>query len=255
MSCLELSFYQVQDDPEEYFLKSYVLTKRNISRGIYISIGNPQDRLPFASAVMSIVQPVSETPPARAVERIREIIVGRQLERIEQRLERLEVNGGAVHEAHAASEPRLSVVEARMEAMEQMVHRMGELIRMEEIRRAEMQGEVRRMALHIQQLADARDPHPAGVAVQQMEERIGSWLGQWQLAMQTHLESRDVRLIGQFRGEMTSLWDHIQAEIMRSRAVAHPHADMEERFRRIAEAARALAACAEGPGRNEGQMP
>jgi hypothetical protein len=142
-----------------------------------------------------------------------------------------------------------------MEAMEQMIQRMGEQIRMEEVRRAEMQMEVRRMELHVQQLADARSPHSAGPVVQQMEERIGAWLGHWQLAMQTHLESRDAWLMGQFRGELSRLWEQVQAEIVRSREGAYHHAEVEERFRRIAEAARALAACAAGPGMAEAQMP
>jgi hypothetical protein len=253
MSCSELIYCQVQDDPDEYFLKSYVLTKRNISWGIYISPGNHQHPAPFAFVVMSTVHPASESPPARAVERMREIIVGRQLERIEQRLERLEANGGAAHQGDVASEPRLAVVEARLEAMEQMIQRMGEQIRMEEMRRAEIWTEVLRMALHVQQLADARSPHPAGAAVQQMEERMGAWLGQWQLAMQAHLESRDVRLMGQFRSELSSLWAHVQLEMARARAGANGHSEVEERFRQIAEAARVLAACAAGPGMSEAQ--
>lgn len=202
---------------------------------------------------MSTVQPLPENPPARAVERIREIIVGRQLERIEQRLERLEVSGGAGNEAPSPSDPRVGLVETRIEAMEQMIQRMGEQIRMEEMRRAEMQVEVRRMALLIQQLADAGSMHPAGGAVQQMEGRIGAWLGQWQLAMQAHLETRETRLADHFRGELSSLWEHVQVEMSRLRSGTHHHAEVEERFRRIADAARVLAACAAGHDNAESQ--
>jgi hypothetical protein len=225
MSCPESDNRQVRDNPDEYFLKSYVLTKRNISRGIYISIGNHQDSIPFALPDMSTVQPLPENPPARAVERIREIIVGRQLERIEQRLERLEVSGGAGNEVPSPSDPRVGLVETRIEAMEQM----------------------------IQQLADAGSMHPAGGAVQQMEGRIGAWLGQWQLAMQAHLETRETRLADHFRGELSSLWEHVQVEMSRFRSGTHHHAEVEERFRRIADAARVLAACAAGHDNAESQ--
>lgn len=44
---------QEWDEPGKYFLKTYVLTKRNISRGVYNGVWNYQDLSDSAVAVMN----------------------------------------------------------------------------------------------------------------------------------------------------------------------------------------------------------
>ncbi|MBJ7257602.1 MAG: hypothetical protein JHC69_12435, partial [Akkermansiaceae bacterium] len=70
--------------------------------------------------------PISPPPnPSQAVERLREIIVGRQFEQFEQRLRRLEIAGPSTGLNTATSEDfddRLSASEALMEARFESMH-------------------------------------------------------------------------------------------------------------------------------------
>ena len=67
-----------------------------------------------------------EAPPlnaSQAVERIREIIVGRHLERLEQRLARLEASDAPVV-SYPQLDERVLLAEARVEALQHSVSRL-----------------------------------------------------------------------------------------------------------------------------------
>ena len=81
-------------------------------------------------------------------------------------------------------------------------------------------------------------------AVQQLEQKIGSWLNHWQGALQNHLTDRETRLATQLREEVATLWEHTESQLTRLQSRAIDRDQLEERFKRIAEAARALADCA-----------
>lgn len=192
------------------------------------------------------MSPAPPTPlnPSQAVERIREIIVGRHLEKLEARVARLE-SRAAQDPASSSWEERLCTGEARLEALQQSVQRLNETTREEAEQRAQQQRvEIQRLAAQIQQVAAARAAESAQPAVERLEQKLGAWLANWQTSLQSHLNEREQRLAGQIRQEVASLWEHTESQITRLQSRALDRDQVEERFQRIAAAARALAECA-----------
>ena len=195
---------------------------------------------------------MSPTPsplnPSQTVERIREIIVGRHLERLEQRVARIESGGTAVPAVPARLEDRLFANEAQLEALKENVHRLVDTTREQtELRLTQHREETQRLAAQIQQIAALKSSEPAQPAIQQLERKIGSWLTDWQSSFQVHLNDRDQRLASQLRNEVAALWESTESQITRLESRAVDRDTIEERFNRIALAARALAECA-SPG-------
>jgi len=182
--------------------------------------------------------------PSLAVERIREIIVGRHLERLEQRVAHLEASG-LVGQFPPQWEDRLCTNEARLEALQQSVQRLSEKSKEEaETRTHQQREEIQQLAAQIQQVSAMKAVESTQPALQQLETKIGSWLTHWQGALQTHLNDREQRLAGQLRQEVATLWEDTEAQITRLQSRSVTRDAMEERFNRIAAAARALAECA-----------
>ncbi len=186
--------------------------------------------------------------PSQTVERIREIIVGRQFERLEQRvahLESMEPRGVT----QSPWEDRLCTSEARLEALQHSLQRLADFTREEvEIRSARQQAEIQRLSVQIQQVAAMKSAEEREhTAVRELEGRLGAWLTSWQGGLNSHLNERDNRLADQLRGEVASLWESTEAQITRLQSQQNRADDrqwIEERFARIALAARALAECA-----------
>ena len=186
----------------------------------------------------------SHLNPSQAVERIREIIVGRQLESLEQRMARLETGGTNGH-IPAQWEDRLCLGEARLEALQQSVHRLADSTREQtESRTLQQREEIQRLAAQIQQVAAMKAAETSEPAVRQLEQKIGSWLTHWQGAIQTHINEREQRVASQLRQEVATLWENTESQITRLQSRMVDRDSLEERFRRIAAAARALAECA-----------
>lgn len=186
--------------------------------------------------------------PSQTVERIREIIVGRQFERLEQRVAHLE-SMGPRGVAQSPWEDRLCTSEARLEALQHSLQRLADFTREEvEIRSARQQAEIQRLSAQIQQVAAVKSAEEREhTAVRELEGRIGAWLTSWQGGLNSHLNERDNRLADQLRGEVASLWESTEAQITRLQSQQNRADDrqwIEERFARIALAARALAECA-----------
>jgi hypothetical protein len=194
--------------------------------------------------------------PSQTVERIREIIVGRQLDRLDQRLTRLESAGiQAMPGIAVPSEERISTAEARVEAMQQSLHRHTDAVREEFERRAQQQrAEAQRLAAQIQQVAAMKSAQDGDAAANRLESRIGTWLGNWQGALQNHLNQREQQLASQLRGEMAALWENIETQVTRLQSRTVDHEMIEQRFAKVAAAARALAEAA-APLSNEHTPP
>lgn len=199
--------------------------------------------------------------PSQTVERIREIIVGRQierLERLEQRVIRLETGvppaaAVAAPASTARLEDRIFAHEAQLEAIKENVHRLADATREQtELRLSQHREETQRLAAQIQQVAALKAAESPAPAVQQLERKIGSWLTDWQSSFHTQLNDRDHRLASQLRSEVALLWENTESQITRLESRVADRASVEERFNRIALAARALAECASpttiGPG-------
>lgn len=192
---------------------------------------------------------MSPTPsplnPSQTVERIREIIVGRHLERLEQRVARIETAGIATPSASSRLEDRVFANEAQLEALKENVHRLVDTTREQtELRISQTREETQRLAAQIQQVAALKSSEPAAPAIHQLERKIGTWLSDWQNSFQVHLNDRDQRLASQLRSEVAALWESTESQITRLESRAVDRDSIEERFNRIALAARALAECA-----------
>lgn len=201
---------------------------------------------------------MSPTPsplnPSQTVERIREIIVGRHLERLEQRVARLETTGPpSAPAATAHLEDRLYSNEARLEALKENVQRVVDSHREQtELRFSQQREEAQRLAAQIQQVATLRSMEATPPAIHQLERKVGTWLSDWQSSFNHQLNDRDQRLANQLRSEVATLWESTESQITRLESRAVDRDSIEERFNRIALAARALAECASptavGPG-------
>jgi len=182
--------------------------------------------------------------PSVAVERIREIIVGRHLEKLETRVASLET-GFLPGKTAAPWEERLCNHEARLEALQEALQRLTTSSREDaEIRSEQQREEIQRLASQIHQVAALRAAEAAEPAVQQLEHKLGTWLNNWQGALQSHLTERENRITTQIREEVASLWASTESQLTRIQS-RHVDKDLiEARFQKIAEAARALAECA-----------
>jgi len=189
---------------------------------------------------------MSPTPPtlnpSQTVERIREIIVGRHLERLEGRVARLETQPVAATKPAPPGdifEDRLIITEARVEALQDHVQRI-EGLREETERIGTMhREEVQRLAMQISEIARAKAGQPEVHAVENLERKLGSWLTEWQKSLHLRLETRDRDMVDKVRIELAAMRAGIEKrfEELESRVPMN----VEDRFNRIAAAARALA--------------
>lgn len=189
---------------------------------------------------------------------MREIIVGRQLARVEQRLDRLET---FVQQPHISEDDvlcRVETVEAQFEAVRDHMQHQVDQMRLEfggEV--ANRRQEVHRLAEQIQLAAQARNEERAQAeSVAVLEQRVGQWLGQWQKSLESHLEQRENWLIQQLRAELQTMrqeQQRLMQEQQQFRQSLHgqtQHWDVQQqqhfssnqaKLAQIAEAARALA--------------
>lgn len=179
---------------------------------------------------------------SQAVERIREIIVGRHLERLEQRVARLEASDAPVV-SYPELDERVLLAEARVEALQHSVTRLTDNTRDELERRNYLQREeIQRLAQQIQQVAATRpataDPAPA---VQQLEQKLGIWLTAWKNSFQQHLDSRDQQISKHIQNELNVLKTSLDERFDDFEGRYPDSRQLELRFKRIADAARALA--------------
>lgn len=184
--------------------------------------------------------------PSQAVERIREIIVGRHLERLESRVIRLESGGDKDSHGHTSLDDRLHATEARLEALKENVHRIVETSREElESRILQQRSETQRLAAQIQHVASCNANEAAApVSTQPLEYRIGTWIATWQKSFQEQLHLRENQLASQLRNEFSLLGEATNARITHLENRMMDRDSMEERFHRISQAARTLAECA-----------
>lgn len=188
------------------------------------------------------MSPTSPTlNPSQTVERIREIIVGRHLEKLEGRVARLESQPvpAAPKPAPDIFENRLLSTEARVEALEDHVHRI-EGLREETERIAAMhRQEAQRLASQIHEIAREKAEATTVPAVENLERKLGTWLTEWQKSLQLRLESRDRDLVEKVRSEVAGMREGIEKRF--AELESRVPVNVEDRFNRIAAAARALA--------------
>lgn len=172
--------------------------------------------------------------PSRQVERIREILVGRQMDSVERRLERLEANLRPM-----PTQAPDDVFEIRLANYEQRhdlkLQELRDEIDAEKARRVE---ETHRLAGQIQ--AAARGREASGLEAQaELEQRITRWLESWNQGFRQYLQQRESHLISEMRSELeqTKAWVNSRLESTDDARVSR----MQASFAQLAEAARAIA--------------
>ncbi len=181
--------------------------------------------------------------PTQTAERIREMIVGRHLALLEQRVRRLETVEPPDATARNVDE-RVLFAEARIEAIQENIERLTDNLRDEFKRRSHLRREeVQRLAQQIQQVAGARPSPVAGTPsteVHELERKVGAWLHQWKSGLQNHLESRDNRITAHIRGEIGSLKSTMERRIEDLERKSTVKQAVAVKLRKIAETARAF---------------
>ena len=182
--------------------------------------------------------------PSAQVERMREIIVGRQLARVEQRLDRLEHFVEQPQLSHQDTLNRIETVEAKFEAARDNMQHQVDQMRLEyggEI--ANRRNEVHRLAEQIQAAAQQRNEQrvqPQMMA--ETEQRLGAWLTNWQRGLEQHLEQRENWLIQQLRQELQQVRAATTQQIAAWQATQQESQQATQaKLAHIAQAARALA--------------
>jgi hypothetical protein len=180
---------------------------------------------------------------SQAVERIREIIVGRHLERLEQRVARLENSDAPASISRPDFQDRVLVAEAKIEALHDSVSRLTDGTREELSRHTVLQrDEIQRLAHQIQQfVASQAFENQPSQAIEQLEHRLGGWLSDWKQAVQNHLENRDHQIAAYIQSELKTVRTAIDQRIDALEARQPDFSALDLRFNKIAEAARAFA--------------
>jgi hypothetical protein len=187
------------------------------------------------------MSPQSPTHPSQAVERIREIIVGRRLDHLENRLARIEA-----HDPRPGDDPavdhRLTAAEAQLESLRDHVRKLADRTRDEttalDVRHRE---EIQRMAALIQQSSSLRSEPVSPQSAARLEQKISHFLGSWQTSLQQHLIDRESRLVNTLNQELVKLraWAEARIQATASQSVSRP--ELDQHLSRLADAARTLA--------------
>ena len=197
--------------------------------------------------------PISPPPnPSQAVERLREIIVGRQFEQFEQRIRRLEIAGPSTGLTSATSEDfddRLSaneaLIEARFESMHENMQQLVAKVREQTEHLLTQQREATlQLTGQVQQLVSAQSSEISADMIRQLEQKIEIWLTNWQNFIYLQLNERDQNISAHLHREVATLWENTESQITALQSRAANWDTIEQRFSRIALAARALAECA-----------
>ena len=179
------------------------------------------------------------------MERIREIIVGRHLERLEGRVARLESSPRHDRDNPVLMEidDRLLITEAKVEALHEHVHRI-EGSREESLRlAADHRQEAQRLAAQIHEMSRAKAEENVEPAVEKLERKLGEWLTDWQKSLHTRLDERDRKVSGKMEADLAELRETIEARL--ASIESGTSAFLAKRLDNIAVAARALAESAE----------
>jgi hypothetical protein len=186
---------------------------------------------------------IIENHPSRQVERIREILVGRQLESVEKRLNRLEM------QLHPRMMPLTGdvafggpdVFDIRLEKIEQSQRRdIQELRREIQTDKAAQTEELKRLAQQIQNVSRARSGQDTP-AYEEMEGKIGTWLESWQDAWNRRLLQRDEKLVDCVRDECQRLKSWVEEKMEENHKAHGDLQAMRTTFAQLAQAARAFA--------------
>ncbi|MGB6219439.1 hypothetical protein [Haloferula sp.] len=152
--------------------------------------------------------PTPQLQAGRQVERIREILIGRQMETVEQRLDRLEksIKPMPVEPSAGIFEQKLTEIR---EQHEETLCRLRDEIDADRLRQLD---ETRRLAQQIQTIARSRN-HSEEEARLAAEHRMAAWFSQWQVGLNQNLQQREDYLITELRAELDRMRSWIRTEL------------------------------------------
>jgi len=191
------------------------------------------------------------TPQLKAgpqVQRIREILIGRQMETVEQRLDRLE---SSLRPMPMESQTSIFVqqLDAARKQHDESLCRLRDEIDADRLRQLD---ETRRLAQQIQSIARRRSASDEE-ARHAVEERMSEWFSQWQTGLNHHLQERESYLITELRAELDRMRSWIKSEFATKPSDQPDLARMRSAFDQLAAATRAIAdsipgnSCPENP--------
>jgi hypothetical protein len=177
-----------------------------------------------------------DTNPSRQVERIREILVGRQMDRVERRLEQLEsgLRPLPTRAPDDVFEIRLASFEHRHDLK---LQELRDEIDAEKARRIE---ETHRLAHQIQ--AAARSRADSGIEAQaELEQKFTRWLEHWNQGFRQYLHQREQHLVSELRGELERTREWVNSRLAASDQTSGERLRIQSSFEQLANAARAIA--------------
>jgi hypothetical protein len=180
-----------------------------------------------------------EINPSRQVERIREILVGRQMAGVERRLERLEAT---VRPLPSAADD--DVFQIRLASFEQRHDRQLQELRDEiDAEKARRVEETHRLAGQIQ--AAARSRADSGLEAQvELEQKFTRWLDHWNQGFRQYLHQREQHLVSELRSELEQTREWVRSKVAATGPSRAGHLRMLESVQQLADAARAVAEAA-----------
>lgn len=185
------------------------------------------------------------------VERIREIIVGRQMDRVERRIEQLET----LLRPMPAELPG-DLIEVRLAAYEQRhdekLQALREEIDADKAHRAE---EIQRLTQQTEE-SGSRDLSEFGIQAQaELEGKITRWLEHWNEGFRHYLHQREQHLISELRAELQQTRDWVGAQLDLASQARTPDLGIQASFVQLANAARAIAEAATLQAESMGGKP
>jgi hypothetical protein len=131
------------------------------------------------------------------------------------------------------------IAEAKVEALQDHFHRI-ESNREDSLQLAAThRQEAQRLAAQIQAISREKADASALPAVENLERKLGVWLTDWQKSLHVRLEDRDRELTEQVRADISGLREGIEKRL--SKLEVEGSTAIDERLKKIGEAARALA--------------
>ena len=179
--------------------------------------------------------PTLQPQAGRQVERIREILIGRQMETVEQRLDRLEksLQPMPVENSTGIFEQRLADVK---DQHEESLCRLRDEIDADRLRQLD---ETRRLAQQIQSISRSRSTAEEE-ARQATEQHMSAWFSQWQTGLNQHLQQRENYLITELRAELERMRTWVRSELAAKQS-SQPDIDrLRSAFDQLAAATRSI---------------
>jgi phage-related minor tail protein len=177
--------------------------------------------------------PTSPTPqPAQQVERIREILVGRQMQSVERRLDRLESQLQPMPVESAAAAWSRDLESLRQECRDASVTLRDAF----DADRLRQQEETQKLARRIESVARSRQDL-AEEARQAVDAQLRPGFDRWQRQLFEQLQERETRLVGQLREELERMRAWVREEMSAPAEAERIHLAFEQ----LAASAREIA--------------